>query len=161
MSHFDTAILEVLKHEGGYVNNPSDPGGETNFGICKRVYPKIDIKNMTAQDAIAIYRRDYWRPYYDKMPYRVAAKTFDLAVNMGHSQAHRVLQRAVDAVDDGIIGAQTLEAVEAQDEDTTLKNMVQEQLRVYERIIARRQESKVFMAGWTKRASWIPSDYAA
>lgn len=156
MSHFDKAIIEVLRHEGGYVNSSADPGGETNYGICKRIYPKLDIKNLTKADAIAIYRRDYWRQYYDKMPYEVACKTFDMAVNMGHGQAHKILQRAVHVADDAIIGEKTLEAINAQPVSITLNNITAEQLRVYGRIIEKRPASKVFLAGWTKRAEWEP-----
>jgi hypothetical protein len=51
MSGFDEAVKMVLKHEGGYVNHPSDPGGETNFGISKRAYPEVDIANLTEEEA--------------------------------------------------------------------------------------------------------------
>ena len=61
MSAFDYALDFVLREEGGYTNNPNDPGGETNYGICKRNYPNLDIKGLTRAQAIAIYRRDYWR----------------------------------------------------------------------------------------------------
>ena len=53
-------IEVVLKSEGGYVNDPHDPGGETNFGISKRAYPSVDIKHLTKEGAIAIYKKDYW-----------------------------------------------------------------------------------------------------
>ena len=51
-------ISKVLEHEGGYVNDPKDLGGETNFGITKRWYPDLDIKNLTKEDAIEIYKKD-------------------------------------------------------------------------------------------------------
>ena len=60
MSKFDEIIEGVLKHEGGYVNDPTDLGGETNFGITKRFYPDVDIKNLTEEGAKEIYKRDYW-----------------------------------------------------------------------------------------------------
>lgn len=160
MSHFDNAILNVLRHEGGYCDNPSDPGGETNFGICKRTYPKLDIKNLTTQDAISIYRRDFWNYHYDEMPYRVAAKVFDMAVNMGAGQAHKLLQRAVGAKDDGIIGLQTLKAISKMDVETILNNITNEQKRFYNRIIQRKPTSSVFLAGWLHRAEWQPRDVA-
>ncbi|MFZ4858881.1 MAG: glycoside hydrolase family 108 protein [Desulfuromonadaceae bacterium] len=161
MSHFDKAILSVLRHEGGYVNHPSDPGGETNFGICKRSYPKLDIKALTKEEAIEIYRTDYWRYAYDKMPYRIAAKIFDIAVNMGYTPAHKILQRAVGAVDDGIVGPRTLELTNGMDEQTVLDNISEEQKKYYQAIIKRRPESAVFMAGWTKRAEWQPGEGVA
>ena len=75
-SKFEMAINFVLPQEGGYVNDPDDAGGETNFGISKRKYPSVDIKNLTDLDAVAIYRRDYWdRNFLDKysLPFCVAA----------------------------------------------------------------------------------------
>lgn len=158
MSHFDKAILEVLKHEGGYVNNRNDPGGETNFGICKRVYPNIDIYALTKQEAIDIYRRDYWRLYYDLMPYRIAAKVFDMSVNMGHGQSHKILQRAAGCVDDGIVGKFTLAAIEKLDVDTLLNRITEEQKEFYGRLIDKRPQSAVFAQGWNKRAEWQPSE---
>jgi hypothetical protein len=58
--HFERAVAFVLRHEGGYVNDPRDPGGETKYGISKRAYPRLDIKGLTEADAKEIYRRDYW-----------------------------------------------------------------------------------------------------
>jgi lysozyme family protein len=67
-SEFLTAVERVLADEGGYVCNPSDPGGETNFGITKRSYPDLDIKGLTREDAIAIYWRDWWTKYgFDRL----------------------------------------------------------------------------------------------
>uniref|UniRef100_UPI0039E582BF glycosyl hydrolase 108 family protein n=1 Tax=Klebsiella pneumoniae TaxID=573 RepID=UPI0039E582BF len=57
---FDDLIGRVLGHEGGYVNDPRDPGGETQFGISKRAYPNVDIKGLTRETAISIYKRDFW-----------------------------------------------------------------------------------------------------
>lgn len=57
---FDKAIPTILRNEGGYVNNPTDPGGETNFGISKRSFPDVDIKNLTQEKAVAIYRSSFW-----------------------------------------------------------------------------------------------------
>lgn len=156
MSHFDNAILEVLKHEGGYVNNRNDPGGETNFGICKRVYPNLDIYALTKADAIAIYRRDYWRPYYEEMPYRVAAKVFDNSVNMGHSRSHKILQRALGCVEDGIIGKMTLAAIAGVDEGELLDKISETQKAFYAHLIEIKPQNKVFWNGWSKRADWQP-----
>ena len=57
---FDDIIKVVLKHEGGYVNDPKDPGGETNFGIAKRSHPDVDIENLTEDEAKDIYKEHYW-----------------------------------------------------------------------------------------------------
>lgn len=157
MSHFDTAILSVLKHEGGYCNHPSDPGGETNYGICKRNYPHIDIKALTKESAINIYRTDYWMRVYDQLPYALAAKTFDCAVNMGKAQAAKILQRALRVQDDGIIGKKTIAAANEQPVTDVLVRMTAEQKAVYHRIVNNRPASAVFVAGWDKRAEWHPS----
>ena len=156
MSHFDKAILAVLKHEGGYVNNPNDPGGETRYGICKRSYPKVDIKNLTQAEAIEIYRRDFWNPKYERMPYEIAAKVFDIAVNMGQRQAHKLLQRAVNVVDDGIIGGKTIAAVMAMSIGALLDNITIEQIKYYKAVVKNRPTSSIFMAGWINRAEWHP-----
>ena len=57
---FKDGVIQVLNHEGGYVDDPDDNGGETNFGISKRAYPRVDIKNLTRKQAIKIYYQDYW-----------------------------------------------------------------------------------------------------
>lgn len=109
---FDDAVALVLGHEGGYVDHPSDPGGKTKYGISQRAYPHLDIARLTVDDAIAIYRRDYWdRMRMDVLPDVVRADLFDTAVNSGPGTAARLLQRAVGVAEDGVIGAVTLAAV--------------------------------------------------
>jgi lysozyme family protein len=86
VSYFDDAFALVIGVEGGYVNNPEDPGGETKFGISKRRYPTIDIKNLTIDQAKVIYRRDYWDAHdLDPRPWREALLVFDCAVNGGNA----------------------------------------------------------------------------
>ena len=93
---FDTAMTAVLGYEGGYVNDPNDPGGETNWGISKRAYPNLDVKNLTRDGAIQIYRRDYWDALgCDRFPSVIAIALFDAAVNQGPVAAVRILQRAL------------------------------------------------------------------
>ena len=84
MTNFDTAFLLVIGVEGGYVNNPEDPGGETKYGISKRAYPDLDIRNLTLAAAKAIYLRDYWTAHHcDQMEWGKALLVFDCAVNGG------------------------------------------------------------------------------
>lgn len=112
--NFDQAFERLLGHEGGYVNDPRDPGGETNWGISKRAYPNVDIKALTQDGAKAIYRRDYWAPVRaDELPELVRFDVFDAAVNHGASQSAKWLQRAAGANPDGVIGAQTVAAARA------------------------------------------------
>lgn len=97
--------------EGGYVNDPDDPGGETNMGICKRSYPNVDIKNLTRDQAAAIYLRDYWLlAHCDVMPRGVDLMVFDCAVNQGVGTAIGLLQHAAGVTVDGKVGANTLSA---------------------------------------------------
>lgn len=100
--NFDDAFNRLLGHEGRYVNDPADPGGETNWGISKRSYPNLDIKNLTRDNAQVIYRADFWdRIHAADLPDSVAFQTFDFAVNSGIVTAVRYLQRALDVADDG------------------------------------------------------------
>jgi lysozyme family protein len=92
MADFETAITLVLKHEGGYTAGlQGDPGGETNFGISKRAYPNIDIKNLTVEAAKAIYQKDYWSPAMEQEPdQRLANCMLDCAVNQGPGVAEKL-----------------------------------------------------------------------
>jgi len=117
--NFEKAVNILLELEGGYVNDPADPGGETNYGISRRSYPDLDIGALTEDEAIEIYRRDWWERYgYGRIEDSdLAAKILSLAVNMGPSKAHRLLQAAVllsggrMIMVDGIIGPETVGAV--------------------------------------------------
>lgn len=112
MTAFERAVGHVLDLEGGYVNDPADPGGETNFGISKRAYPDVDIAALTRDDAARIYYRDYWRPLRcGDLPADIALAVFDAAVNQGPSAAARMLQASAGAAVDGAIGPATLSAV--------------------------------------------------
>jgi hypothetical protein len=89
-SDFITAVNDLINNwEGGYVNDPQDPGGETNMGISKRSYPNEDIKNLTRDEAIAIYYRDFWQLYdLDKIgDLQMRAKVFNMGVLMGQKEA--------------------------------------------------------------------------
>lgn len=100
--NFDTAFDRTLGIEAGYVNNPADPGGETNWGISKRAYPNVDIKALTRDGAKAIYKRDFWdRLQAERIPDGPMFQLFDFAVNSGIETAVRALQRAVGVADDG------------------------------------------------------------
>ena len=113
--NFDEAFARLIdpQHEGGYVADIRDPGGETNLGISKRSYPAEDIKNMTPERAKFLYRRDFWGPAgCDAVPDIIRYQLFDFAVNTSApgkcTTAIKVLQRAVGAYDDGLLGPVTL-----------------------------------------------------
>lgn len=109
---FDQAFEQLIGHEGGYVNDARDPGGETNWGVSKRSYPAVDIKALTMDGAKAIYRRDFWaKCRADELPSEVRFDLFDGAVNSGVGQSVKWLQQAVGAVADGALGPLTLAAL--------------------------------------------------
>lgn len=109
---FDDAFAKLIGHEGGYVNDKRDPGGETKFGISKRAYPDVNIASLTIEQAKVIYKRDYWdRARCDELPPVVSFQVFDTAVNSGIGQSIRFLQRAVGVADDGQVGPLTVNAV--------------------------------------------------
>ena len=108
---FDGAFKRLIGHEGGYVNHPRDPGGETKFGITKRSYPHLNIKSLTLAQAQAIYKRDFWDALkLDRLPEAIRFHMFDAAVNSGKGNAARWLQAAVGTAQDGRIGPITLAA---------------------------------------------------
>jgi len=156
---FRRAVEVVLKHEGGYVHDPRDPGGETKYGISKRSYPDLDIANLTRADAIAIYYRDWWQRYgYDRLQDdAVATKLLDMAVNMGPATAHRLLQEALvflgyPVAVDGILGPQTVAAANRADPKRLLQVLRWLAAHHYYRIAVQRPQSRAFLVGWLRRA---------
>lgn len=99
MSFFDTAFDLVVGLEGGYSNDPVDPGGETKYGISKRAYPHIDIANLTIDQAKQIYRQDYWdRCACDTMSWERAICVFDMSVNQGPGAARSLNLQSHDMI---------------------------------------------------------------
>ena len=98
--NFDQAFDRLIGNEGGYCEVQGDPGGETNWGISKRSYPDVDIKNLTKEGAKAIYLRDFWDAIGDAHP-AIKFQAFDFAVNSGIQTAIRKLQAAIGVADDG------------------------------------------------------------
>lgn len=110
--NFDRAFEIIIGHEGGYVLDSRDPGGETKYGISKRAYPSLNIKDLTLADARVIYLADYWVEIEaDSLPDSARLMVFDCAVNTGVGMAKKLLQRAVGTKDDGIIGPKTRAAI--------------------------------------------------
>lgn len=146
--NFDEAFDRVLGHEGGYVNNPNDPGGETNWGISKRSYPHLDIKNLTRDQAREIYFRDFWeRIYADKLPDGVAFQAFDFAVHSGIETAVRYLQRAMGVADDGYWGPVTAAAAQRMSESDIIMLFVAERADY----LTRRSNWANASKGWVRR----------
>ncbi len=117
--NFAQAYDKLLGHEGGYSNNPHDPGGATNHGVTQKVAREHgylgDMRDYPQALAREVYRTSYWAPCRaDDLPEAVRFDVFDGAVNSGVGQSVRWLQRAAGAEADGVIGPQTLRAVNAQ-----------------------------------------------
>ena len=97
LTTFDEIIEVTLHHEGGYVHDPTDLGGETNYGIAKRFYPDVDIKNLTKEGAKEIYKKDYWdKNKVDDLTPELKHIFFDMCVNQGRGTAVKILQRAIN-----------------------------------------------------------------
>lgn len=110
---FKDAFKIILKYEGGHVNDPNDPGGETKFGISKKAYPNCDIANLTEERAAKIYWMDYWdKMNCDKLSPTIRLLVFDCAVNQGVVKATKLMQLVAGVIDDGILGPVTMRAME-------------------------------------------------
>ena len=146
---FDQAFDRLIGHEGGYVFDPRDPGGETKYGISKRSYPALDIRALTLADAKAIYRRDYWdRAQCDKMPLELAFDVFDAAVNSGIGQAIRWLQRSIGVADDGYVGPLTIGALVRDDDPSAVQARFNGHRLEF---MTRLSTWDVFGKGWARR----------
>jgi lysozyme family protein len=125
ISNFSIALAALLQpdREGGFSNNPADPGGMTNLGVTKRVWEawvghtvsESDIRELTAALVAPLYKLRYWNAAScDSLPAGVDYAVFDCAVNSGPVRAIKFLQKAVSATEDGIMGPHTLAAVMAK-----------------------------------------------
>ena len=158
LTTFNEIIEKVLEHEGGYVNDPTDRGGETKYGITKKFYPDVDIKNLTLDQAKHIYHTDYWRrAKCDEIPSKLRHIYFDMLVNFGKRGAVKVLQRAANAKNkdkidvDGGLGPATLNAIQ---------NLELERVRAYRvlrfaNLVIKKPEQERFWFGWYKRATEV------
>ena len=106
---FNKMLKVILQNEGGYVNDPSDSGGETKYGISKRAFPYLDIKNLTIEQAGEIYYKNcYLTCRADTIVNdELAMQVFDHSVNAGASKAIKLLQKCAGVTQDGIIGVNT------------------------------------------------------
>lgn len=106
---FCIVIALLLDLEGGYVDDPNDPGGATNFGISQRSYPSVSISNLTADQAAQIYYTDYWlKGQCDAIPFPLNCYHFDACVNQGITAANHILQETVGVAQDGVVGPLTI-----------------------------------------------------
>lgn len=154
---FNRCLRLVLKHEGGFVDHPADPGGATNQGVTQATYdafrrsralPKRSVRHITEQEVHAIYRRSYWlAAECDELPAGVDYMVFDLAVNSGVSRAKKFLQEAVGVKDDGVIGPVTRAAIAK----TPALNIVTRMSERREAFYRSLKTFRVFGRGWMRR----------
>jgi len=155
--NFSSSFELLLKHEGGYVNHPDDPGGRTNHGITQRVYEKFlgedvteeEMKDMPLEDVFSIYKEDYWdRIRGDELPSGVDLCVFDWAVNSGVSQASKALQRVLGVLDDGIIGSRTVAATCRQENKAVVVEAISQKREDFYRSLG---TFDTFGRGWLRR----------
>lgn len=146
----------ILHTEGGYVDDPHDPGGETNFGISRRSYPNVDVKGLTPDLAAAIYRRDFWaHTCADRLPPALGIAFFDSAVNQGKSRAGMLLQLSLGVHADGVVGAETIAAATKAERLGLLQGEITDYLSRravhYAELSDQRLEMRKFRRGWFRR----------
>ena len=150
--NFDECLKMLLHHEGGYVNHPKDPGGETNLGVTKRVYEKWggtkDMKDLTVEDVAPIYKKEYWdRCKCDELESGVDWTVFDWAVNSGTGRAAKAIQKICGASQDGAIGPKTLALIGTQNTEYVIEEFGKIRQDFYESL----KTFDTFGKGWTRR----------
>jgi lysozyme family protein len=155
---FLAAVERVLADEGGYSSNPADSGGATRFGISARSHPGVDIATLTRDAAVNIYWSEWWLRFgFAQLPAALAAKTFDLAVNIGAGHAFECLQRALRACgfpvnDDGALGAATIRAAQHADPAAAMSALRSEAAGYYRLVASKQKHGADFIKGWLNRA---------
>lgn len=172
MTDFDRIFPFSLSWEtggdknGGYTNDPNDPGGETRWGISKGAHPELDILNLTLEQAAEVYRQHYWSSAGNQescaelLPWPLNAVHFDCVMNVGnrkiapdgtivmHRRANMILQRALGVDDDGYIGPKTLAAVKKAEVRFAAREAISERDRYYD---SRGLWANRYRKGWKRR----------
>ena len=146
----------ILHHEGGYVNHPKDPGGETNLGVTKRVYEEFggtkDMKDLTREDVEPIYKKNYWdRLKGDDLPAGLDLCVFDFGVNAGTGRAAKYLQTLIGTTPDGGIGPNTLAKVSEYVKENGLNNTIENYSKARQEYYESLSTFDTFGKGWTRR----------
>ena len=157
MSNFEKCLEIILHHEGGYVNHPKDPGGETNLGVTKRVYEEWggtkDMKDLTVEDVAPIYKKNYWdRVKGDNLPAGLDLCIFDFAVNAGPGRAAKMIQKMIGVTVDGGIGPMTLQALGLYEEEVGgVAEVIFEYQKQRQAYYESLKNFDTFGRGWTRR----------
>ena len=154
MSVFNTIFERLMKHEGGYVNHPNDPGGETMWGVTKRVAQLHgyygDMRKLPKSLAKEITEKSYYKAVKgDDLDRLIAWQLTDAAYNHGIKRAVMFLQKAVGASVDGLIGPRTLAAVAAMDKNDVVYLFNAERIEFYTRL----RTWQTFGRGWARRVA--------
>ncbi|NOD35289.1 MULTISPECIES: glycoside hydrolase family 108 protein [unclassified Ruegeria] len=162
-NNFPRCVDIILSKEGGYVDDPDDPGGATNMGITfdtlkswrKAPITKKDVKDLSVEEAKQIYRANYWNALScDDLPAGVDLVAFDFGVNAGTSRSGKLLQRIVGVAQDGQVGPITLAAVKAVDPAHIIRRFSELRLNYYQSL----PHFPKFGKGWTNRTNSIEAD---
>ena len=156
--NYDKCLKAILHHEGGYVNHPKDPGGETNLGVTKRVYEEFggtkDMKDLTVEDVAPIYKKGYWdKMKGDDLPSGLDLCVFDFGVNAGPGRSAKYLQTMIGTVADGGIGPNTLKAVANYVEEVGLEQAVENFQEARQGYYEKLSTFDTFGKGWTRRVT--------
>lgn len=158
--NFEKCFALVIKNEGGYVDNPKDPGGATNLGCTKKVWEewighevtKDDIRALTHADVMPLYKKRYWDAVKgDNLPDGVDYAVFDLAINSGPGKAAKTLQSVLGANPDGQIGPATLRTLEAADPRDVATKVCEARLAFLQGLAT----FATFGKGWTRRVAEV------
>ena len=154
--NWNKCLEAILHHEGGYVNHPKDPGGETNLGVTKRVYEEHngtkDMKDLTVEDVSPIYKKGYWDKLKgDDLPSGLDLCVFDFGVNAGPGRAAKFLQTQIGTVADGGIGPNTLKKLNKHIEDNGLQDTIEEYQGNRQSYYENLRNFSTFGKGWSRR----------
>jgi lysozyme family protein len=166
--NFERSLSLVLKHEGGFVDHPRDPGGATNLGVTIGTARRlgidvdgdgdtdiVDIKKLRTTDAAKVYRHEYWNKVAgDKLPDGVDYAVFDFAVNSGVSRASKYLQRAVGVKTDGEIGPVTIAAAKARPAAEVIEFICDSRMDFLRDL----KTWPTFGKGWTRRVAGVRAE---
>jgi len=155
-ANYDKCLETILHHEGGYVNHPKDPGGETNLGVTKRVYEEFggtkDMKDLTVEDVAPIYKKGYWdKMKGDELPDGLDLCVFDFGVNAGPGRAAKYLQTMIGTVADGGIGPNTLAKLKEYVGEHGLAKSIDNYQEARQAYYEKLSTFDTFGKGWTRR----------
>jgi lysozyme family protein len=157
---FEDCLARILKHEGGYVNDPLDSGGRTNLGVTQRVWEEFvghpvteaDMKALTPEKIAPMYKLKYWNPSYcEVLPKGLDYVVFDFAVNAGTGRSVKTLQQAIGCVADGVIGPKTMAAINDANPKDLIAKFSDARADFYQGIVARKPDQACFIKGWLNR----------